>query len=204
MASSERTSKAGGRGPSGPRKPTGTEIAAARGKTVPDVIAPGLRVLFCGINPSLYSAAVGHHFARPGNRFWPALHAAGLTDRQLSPFEDRRLLERGFGVTNLVRRATATADELSTAELSAGARALVRKVRRHRPGAVAFLGVTAYRAAFDRPRAVLGRQTETIAGATVWVMPNPSGLNAHYQLGDLARLYAALAEPMRAGQCPSV
>jgi TDG/mug DNA glycosylase family protein len=184
-------------------RPTRTQVAAAVGRFVPDVIGPGLRILFCGINPSLYSAAVGHHFARPGNRFWPALHAAGLTDRQLSPFEDRRLLDSGFGVTNLVRRATATADELSTGELSAGARALVRKLKRYRPGAVAFLGVTAYRAAFDRPRAVLGRQTETIAGAVVWVMPNPSGLNAHYRLGDLARLYGALAQPVRAGQCRS-
>ncbi len=174
------------------RKPTRAEVAAAYGRTVPDVIGPGLRVLFCGINPSLYSAAVGHHFARPGNRFWPALHAAGLTERRLSPWEDGALLDRGFGVTNLVRRATAAADELAADELAAGARALVRKVRRYRPASVAFLGVTAYRSAFGRPNARLGRQTETVAGAAVWVLPNPSGLNAHYRLADLARLYAAL------------
>jgi TDG/mug DNA glycosylase family protein len=177
-------------------KPSRAEIAAAAGRSIPDVIGPGLRVLFCGINPSLYSAAVGHHFARPGNRFWPALHAAGLTDRQLLPFEDRLLLTTGYGVTNLVRRATATADELSAAELTAGARALLRKVRWHRPRMVAFLGVTAYRLAFGRPRAVLGRQAEALAGAAVWVLPNPSGLNAHYQLADLARLFAKVSAPL--------
>src|SRR3981189_3213151 len=122
-----------------PFKPTKQQLVQAAGKTVPDVIGPDLLVLFCGINPSLYSAAVGHHFARPGNRFWPALHRAGLTDRLLSPFEDRLVVERGDGVTNLVRRATAAADELSATELEAGARALVRKVRRYRPGMVAFL-----------------------------------------------------------------
>ena len=174
------------------RKPSRAEVAAAAGRVVTDVIGPGLRVLFCGINPSLYSAAVGHHFARPGNRFWPALHAAGLTDRRLLPFEDRLLLTAGYGLTNLVRRATAAADELSPAELVAGARALERKVRRHRPRAVAFLGVTAYRQAFGRPRAALGRQPDTLAGAAVWVLPNPSGLNAHYQRDSLARLYREL------------
>jgi TDG/mug DNA glycosylase family protein len=174
------------------RKPTRAEVAAACGRTIPDVIGPGLRVLFCGINPSLYSAAVGHHFARPGNRFWPALHAAGFTGRRLSPFEDRLLLASGYGLMNLVRRATAAADELTAAELAAGARALVRKVRRWRPRAVAFLGVAAYRTAFGRPRATLGRQVEAVAGAAVWVLPNPSGLNAHYRLADLARLYAEM------------
>ncbi|HEY1376179.1 MAG TPA: G/U mismatch-specific DNA glycosylase [Gemmataceae bacterium] len=173
-------------------KPSRAEVAAAAGRSIPDVIGPGLRVLFCGINPSLYSAAVGHHFARPGNRFWPALHAAGLTERVLSPWEDGTLLERGFGLTNLVRRATAAADELTAAELATGSRALVRKVRRFRPAAVTFLGVTAYRTAFGRPRAALGLQPETIAGAAVWVLPNPSGLNAHYRLADLGRWYAQL------------
>jgi TDG/mug DNA glycosylase family protein len=177
------------------RKPTRADLAAARGCSIPDVIGPGLRVLFSGINPSLYSAAVGHHFARPGNRFWPALHAAGFTDRVLSPFDDATLLDRGYGLTNLVRRATATADELTAAELAAGGRALARKVRRYRPAAVALLGVTAYRMAFARPRAVLGRQPEPLAGATVWVLPNPSGLNAHYQLADLARRYADMLGP---------
>jgi TDG/mug DNA glycosylase family protein len=168
------------------------DIAAAYGRRVPDVIGPALRVLFCGINPSLYSAAVGHHFARPGNRFWPALFAAGLTDRLLSPFEDRALLELGFGVTNLVSRATARADELTEKELRAGARRLVATLRRYQPAVVAFLGVSAYRTAYDRPRAALGRQPDQVGGAAVWVLPNPSGLNAHYQLADLARAYAEL------------
>src|SRR5437868_29557 len=121
-----------------PWKPTRAQVAAAHGKTIPDVVGPGLRVLFCGINPSLYSAAIGHHFARPGNRFWPTLHAAGFTERLLSPFEDATLLDRGYGLTNLVRRATASADELTSDELTAGGRPLVRLVRRYRPGIVAF------------------------------------------------------------------
>jgi TDG/mug DNA glycosylase family protein len=171
------------------RRPTREEIAAARGKTVPDLIGPNLRVLFCGINPSLYSAAVRHHFARPGNRFWPALHAAGFTERRLQPAEQATLLLGGFGITNLVARATASAEELSAEELLRGARQLERKVKRYRPALVAFLGVTAYRTAFARPRAEMGRQPETIAGAGIWVLPNPSGLNAHYRLADLARLF---------------
>ena len=122
-------------------KPSRAEVAAAAGRFVPDVIGPGLRVLFCGINPSLYSAAVGHHFARPGNRFWPALHAAGLTERLLSPWEDEALLDRGYGVTNLVNRATATAGELSVEEFIAGRKRLAAKLRRYRPRIVAFLGV---------------------------------------------------------------
>ncbi len=175
-----------------PKKPTPAEIAAARGKTVPDLIAPGLKILFVGINPSLYSAAVGHHFARPGNRFWPALHAAGFTDRLLHPSEGRLLLARGYGITNIADPATATAYELSAADLLAGARKLTRKVKRYRPAIVAFLGVTAYRTAFGRPGAKLGRQEERLGESAVWVLPNPSGLNAHYQLAGLAKLYAEL------------
>jgi TDG/mug DNA glycosylase family protein len=159
---------------------------------VPDVIGPGLRVLFCGINPSLYSAAVSHHFARPGNRFWPALHAAGFTDRLLSPFEDRELLALGYGITNIVARATAAAAELTDEELVRGARLLGRKVRRLRPGVVAFLGVGSYRTGFGRPEAGVGPQPERVAETALWVLPNPSGLNAHYQLADLARLYGEL------------
>jgi TDG/mug DNA glycosylase family protein len=173
-------------------KPTPAQIAAAEDKRVADVIGPGLRALFCGINPGLYSGAVGHHFARPGNRFWPTLYAAGFTDRVLSPFEERELLTFGCGITNLVERATAAAAELTGAELLAGAVRLARKVRRHRPRFVAFLGVTAYRTAFGRPRARLGRQAETVGGAAAWVLPNPSGLNAHFQAADLARLFAEL------------
>jgi TDG/mug DNA glycosylase family protein len=176
----------------GPWKPSPDQIAAAYGRRVPDVIAAGLRVLFCGINPGLYSAAVRHHFARPGNRFWPTLHAAGFTDQLLAPFEERRLLELGYGITNLINRATASAEELSAEELIAGARRLKRKLRRYRPALVAFLGISAYRTAFGRPRVRLGRQEECIAEAGVWVLPNPSGPNAHYQRADLAQLFAEL------------
>jgi TDG/mug DNA glycosylase family protein len=175
-----------------PWKPTREQIAAAYGRRVSDLLRPGLAVLFCGINPSLYSAAVGHHFGRPGNRFWPALHASGFTDRLLSPFEGRLLLASGYGITNFVARATATADELTPDELLAGARTLTRKIRRHQPRAVAFLGVGAYRTAFGRAKAALGRQPERIGEAELWVLPNPSGLNANYQLPDLGRLYAEL------------
>lgn len=175
-----------------PRRPSRAEIAAAAGRTVPDVIAPGLSVLFCGINPGLYSGATGHHFARPGNRFWPALHRAGFTDELLAPWEERRLLDRGLGVTNLVARATAGAAELTALELSAGRRRLERTVRRFRPRCVAVLGIGAYRAAFAEPKASVGLQARRLAGATVWVLPNPSGLNASHQLADLTRAFRAL------------
>jgi len=180
-----------------PPRPTRAELLAAVGSTVPDLIAPGLSVLFCGINPGLYSGATGHHFARPGNRFWPALHAAGFSDRLLAPWEEHLLLERGFGITNLVARATATAGELTGAELVAGRRRLERQVRRTAPKWVAVLGVGAYRTAFGRPRATVGRQSESLAGANLWVLPNPSGLNAHYQLPDLVREFAELHEAAR-------
>jgi double-stranded uracil-DNA glycosylase len=178
----------------GVRRPSRDQILAAAGRRVPDVLTVGLRVVFCGINPSLYSAAVGHHFARPGNRFWPAIHRAGFTDRLLSPFEDHRLLEYGLGVTNIADRATATADLVRADELLAGARRLTRKLKKHRPAAVAFLGIGAYRAAFGKPKATLGEQPEKVVGCAVWVLPNPSGLNAHYQLADLAPLYAELRQ----------
>jgi double-stranded uracil-DNA glycosylase len=176
----------------GDRKPSKQELLAAAGKTVPDVIAHGLQLLFCGINPGLYTAAVGHHFARPGNRFWPALHAGGFTARIVAPWEERELLELGLGITNLVARATATAAELSPAELVAGRRRLERKVARYRPAWVAVLGVGAYRAGFRRPAARLGRQPERLGPARLWVLPNPSGLNAHHQLRDLAAAFADL------------
>ena len=156
------------------------------------MIAPDLKVLFCGINPGLYSAATGNHFARPGNRFWPALHAAGFTPRLLHPAEKDLLLESGYGLTNLVNRATAAADELSAAELVAGGRRLALKIRRHRPRVVAFLGVGAYRHAFSRPKAALGRQPEPLEGASIWVLPSPSGLNANYQLPQLIQLFRVL------------
>jgi double-stranded uracil-DNA glycosylase len=175
-------------------KPTREEVAAAAGKTVRDVTRPGLRVLFCGINPGLYTAAVGRHFARPGNRFWPTLYRAGFTERLLSPFEERELLKRGYGITNMVARATATAAELTDEELVRGGRLLRAKVKRYAPAFVAFVGVGAYRTAFGRPKAAVGRQEERLEGACVWVLPNPSGLNANYNLEDLARLYGELRE----------
>jgi double-stranded uracil-DNA glycosylase len=186
--------KGAARDPRAAWRPTPSQVAAAEGRTVPDVIAPDLRILFVGINPGLYSGAVGHHFARPGNRFWKALHAAGLTDRQISPFEERDLLSFGLGVTNLVTRATATADQLSNHELRDGARRVRRKVGRFHPSTVAFLGISAYRIAFERPNAKLGSQPGRIGGAVTWVLPNPSGLNAHYQLPALAEAFGALRD----------
>ena len=168
-----------------PWKPTREQLDAARSKTVPDVIARGLNVLFVGINPGLYSGAVGHHFARPGNRFRKTLHGAGFTDRVLSPFDEHELLNEGAGITNIVSRTTAVASELDDAELLAGARTLETKVKRYRPRVVAFLGVGAYRTGFGRPRATVGAQRETIGATRVWVLPNPSGLNANYQLPEL-------------------
>ncbi len=173
-------------------KPTREQLLAADVKTVRDVIAPGLHVLFCGINPGLYTAAVGHHFARPGNRFWPALYAAGFTDRLLSPFEERELLKVGYGITNVAPRTTASADLLTTEEIIQGGKRLTAKVRRYRPGIVAVLGVGAYRTAFNNPNATIGRQEEMIDDTLLWVLPNPSGLNAHYQSKDLARLFREL------------
>jgi len=175
-------------------KPTRAELLAAVDRTVPDVIARDLAVLFCGINPGLYSAWTGHHFARPGNRFWPALHAGGFTDRLLSPYEERELLERGYGITNVVNRASAAADELTAAELTAGGEQLRTRVKRYRPRYLAVLGVGAYRVAFDRPKAVLGLQPDPIGSTKVWVLPNPSGLNAHYRARDLAKLFRELRE----------
>ncbi|MEW5914821.1 MAG: G/U mismatch-specific DNA glycosylase [Gemmatimonadota bacterium] len=174
------------------RRPTKEELLAAAGGTVPDVIAPGLDVLFCGINPGLYSAATRQHFARPGNRFWPALHRSGFTPRQFAPSEAKLLLPLGYGMTMMVRRGTATAAELSDEEFKAGGRALVRKIRKYKPGVLAVLGVGAYRAAFDRRAAPLGLQKETVDGTPIWLLPNPSGLNANYQLGDLVALFSDL------------
>jgi TDG/mug DNA glycosylase family protein len=177
-----------------PSKPTRADLLAAKDKTIRDVIAANLHVLFCGINPGLYSGATGHHFARPGNRFWPTLYRAGFTPRLLAPSEERELLPLGCGITNLVARATATADELEPDELLAGRRKLEARVKRYRPRTVAILGIGAYRMAFQQPRAVLGPQPESLAGAALWVLPNPSGLNAHYQLADLAEQFQKLRE----------
>jgi double-stranded uracil-DNA glycosylase len=174
------------------RIPTAAELDAARNGATPDLIAPDLRVLFCGINPSLMSVVVGHHFARPGNRFWPALHAAGFTPRRYAAHEEHLLLEAGCGITNIVPRATASAAEITADELRAGAIALEAKIRRYRPRWLAVLGISAYRAAFARPKAALGPQEETIGEACIWVLPNPSGLNAHFTPAALAHLFAEL------------
>lgn len=175
-------------------KPTRADLLAAKDKTIKDVIAPGLRVLFCGINPGLYSGATGHHFARPGNRFWPTIHQAGFTPRQLSPAEERELLTLGYGITNLVARTTATADELSAEELLAGYKRLERKVKRYGPQVLAVLGIGAYRLAFREPKATLGSQERSITNTSIWVLPNPSGLNAHYQLSALVEQFQRLRE----------
>lgn len=173
-------------------KPTKADLQAAYNQQVPDIIAPDLKVLFCGINASIYSAAVGHHFARPGNRLWKTLYQAGFTDRLLDPAEDVRLLERGLGMTNIVARATARADELSAEELKQGYQTLVDKVMQLRPQWLAVLGITAYRIAFDERKAKIGRQPRQIGSTKIWVLPNPSGLNAHYQLADLVVVYGQL------------
>ena len=178
--------------PSALRKPTPAEVSAAADRTIEDLVGPDLRVLFSGINPSLYSAATGHHFARPGNRFWPALHRSGFTRRLLHPSEQGSLPAEGLGITNVVARATARADELSPAELVAGGKLLAELVARWRPRWLAVLGVTAYRSAFARPKARMGRQDETIAGVPVWVLPNPSGLNAAWQIDRLAEEFGRL------------
>jgi len=169
-------------------------VLAAAGRTVRDVIREGLRVLFCGINPGLYSGAVGHHFARPGNRFWPVLHAAGFTPRVLTAWEERELLEWGYGITNLVARATATAADLTREEFVAGARRLERKVKRYRPRWVAVVGIGAYRTAFGRPRAVVGPQPERLGLARLWLLPQPSGLNANHQMPELTVAFRELRE----------
>lgn len=177
-----------------PKKPTKAELRAAVSLTVPDLLAPNLRVLFCGINPGLYTAAIGHHFGRPGNRFWPALHGAGFTPRQFAPWEERELLPLGLGVTNMVARTTATAAEVSAAEFVAGGLRLRAVVEQYTPTVVAFLGIGAFRTAFQQPKATLGLQHDRIAQTALWVLPSPSGLNANHQLPDLIRLLSELRE----------
>ena len=182
-----------GPGPRGrPRRPSQADLTAARDRTIPDLVAPGLRVLFAGINPGLYSAATGYHFARPGNRFWPALHESGFTPRQLRPDEQPLLLRYGLGITNVAARATARADELSAAELRSGGAALAELAASLAVGCLAVLGVTAYRSAFGPPDAVVGRQALRCGGALVWVLPNPSGLNAHWTMPRLVTAFREL------------
>ena len=174
------------------RRPTKQELADAYGRTLPDLVGPALRVLLVGINPSLWSGWSGRHFGRPSNRLWPTLHEAGFTSRRLAPKDTADLLAAGIGITNLVARATARADELTDDEIRAGVPGLRELVRTWRPESVAVLGVSAYRVAFAQPKAVVGRQPEPFEGALLWVLPNPSGLNAHYQQPALSAAYAQL------------
>ncbi|MFV2175836.1 G/U mismatch-specific DNA glycosylase [Actinomadura sp. LOL_016] len=184
-------------------RPTKADLEAARDRVIPDVLpAPGgtLRVLFSGINPGLYSGATGHHFARPGNRFWPALHRSGFTDRLLDPSEQHLLPAFGLGITNLAQRTTARADELTPDELRDGGRRLRALVERYRPAYLAVAGVTAYRTAFGRPRTQIGPQDDTFGAARVWVLPNPSGLNASWPLDRIADEFARLREAAEAAE----
>jgi TDG/mug DNA glycosylase family protein len=173
-------------------RPNAEQLALAHGTTIADVAGPGLRVLFCGINPGLWSGATGHHFARPGNRFWPALYRSGFTPHQFRPDEQGELPALGLGITNVVARATAKADELTADEFREGGRALAERVALLRPRALAVLGIGAYRTAFGRPRAAVGRQAEPLGDTEVWVLPNPSGLNAHYTLDGIAEEFRKL------------
>jgi TDG/mug DNA glycosylase family protein len=173
-------------------RPSKAQLAAAQDTTLPDVIEPELRVLFCGINPGLYTAAVQQHFGRPGNRFWPTLYRAGFTPRLFSPAEQYELLPLGIGITNVVARATAAADELTREELIEGGKILARKVKKFAPRYLAIVGIGAYRTAFDRPKAKMGLQEETLGATKIWVLPNPSGLNANYQPAQLVALFAEL------------
>jgi double-stranded uracil-DNA glycosylase len=175
-----------------PWKPTKAQLLAARNKTVPDLVAKNLIVLFVGINPGLYTAAIGRHFGRPGNRFWPALHAGGFTPRFFSPFEESLLLDLKLGITNVANRATARADELTNEELRTGGRRLAAKVKRWRPTVVAFVGIGPYRIVSGNKDARVGLQNEPFGGSHAWVLPNPSGLNAHYQPAALAELFGDL------------
>jgi double-stranded uracil-DNA glycosylase len=176
------------------RTPTADEVRDAVGRSIPDLVAPGLTVLFCGINPGLYSAAARYHFARPGNRFWPALHLAGFTPRLLKPQDREELIESGYGITSLVRRATAKARDLEPAELVAGRQRLTRTIRTYRPQWIAVLGVGAYRTAFGDPRATIGPQPHAVAGARAWILPSPSGANGSYPLVELIRQLRAFRD----------
>ena len=173
-------------------KPTKEDLRDAINRTTEDLIDYNLRVLFCGINPGMWSGATGFHFAKPGNRFWKTLHLSGFTDRILHPSEEHELLENGCGITSFCKRTTARADELTTEEYVEGGKVLVKKIGEYKPRFLAVLGIGAYRAAFNEPKAKLGLQAGKIGGANVWLLPNPSGLNAHYQLNDLAQLYGEL------------
>jgi TDG/mug DNA glycosylase family protein len=176
------------------QKPTKEDLLQAASRTTPDLIEPNLKVLFCGINPGLYSAATGHNFARPGNRFWKVLYRAGFTPHQFHPSEELQLLPLGYGITNFCKRTTASAAELSKEELIAGGKDLIKRVEKYKPHFLAILGIGAYRTAFNRPKAKMGLQAEKIEKTKIWILPSPSGLNAHYQLPDLIELFAELRQ----------
>lgn len=173
-------------------KPTPQQLRDAVGEFMPDILAPDLNVVFCGINPSVYSAVVGHHFARPGNRFWRALHQSGFTPHQIAPADDAQLLNLGLGLTNVAARATVAAADLTRDELRAGAPLLIEKIERFRPQWLAVLGIGAYRVAFDEPNATIGAQTRALGATKIWVLPNPSGLNAHFPPDKLAEKFREL------------
>lgn len=178
-------------------KPSKEDLRDAVNRTTEDLIDYNLKVLFCGINPGIWSGATGFHFAKPGNRFWKTLHLAGFTERILHPSEEYELLESGYGITSFVKRTTARADELTTKEFIEGGKILVKKIKKYKPQNLAVLGIGAYRTAFQQPKAKLGLQEKKIARANVWLLPNPSGLNAHYQLNDLAELFEKVKEAIR-------
>jgi TDG/mug DNA glycosylase family protein len=175
-------------------KPSKEDLRDAINRTTEDLIDYNLKVLFCGINPGIWSGATGFHFAKPGNRFWKALHLGGFTDRLLHPSEEHELLENGYGITSFCKRTTARADELRTEEFVEGGRNLIKTIKKYKPRNLAVLGIGAYRTAFQKPKAKLGLQDEKIFGAKIWLLPNPSGLNAHYQLNDLAKLYGEVRQ----------
>jgi TDG/mug DNA glycosylase family protein len=175
-------------------KPTKEDLRDAPNRTTEDLIDENLKVLFCGINPGIWSGATGYHFAKPGNRFWKTLHLSGFTDRLLHPTEEHELLENGYGITSFCKRTTARADELTTEEFVEGGKLLVKKIERYEPQFLAVLGIGAYRTAFGQPKAKLGLQPEKLGKTRIWLLPNPSGLNAHYQLKDLAKLFGELRE----------
>lgn len=179
------------------KKPTKEDLRDALNRTTEDLIDYNLKVLFCGINPGIWSGATGFHFARPGNRFWKVLHLAGFTNRQLHPSEEHELLELGFGITSFVKRTTARADELTREEYIEGGKMLIKKIEKYTPQTLAVLGIGAYRTAFNKPKAKLGLQEEKIGGANVWLLPNPSGLNAHYQANDLASLFSEMRKSIK-------
>ena len=179
------------------KKPTKEDLRDAVNRTTEDLIDYNLKVLFCGINPGIYSGATGFHFAKPGNRFWKVLHLSGFTNRQLLPSEEQELLKLGFGITSFVKRTTARADELSNEEIIVGGKSLLKKIEKYKPQNLAVLGIGAYRTAFQKPKVKIGLQNEKIGSANVWLLPNPSGLNAHYQLNDFVGLFGALRNSIK-------